>query len=88
MNLEEYTKEDLQEELNKREEKIRETIPVPLKFERKNYAKLGEVCREHLAQIKAIEFTGPDDEHEIYRAAMKAEFGEDVFIWIDNQMIS
>jgi hypothetical protein len=49
-----------------------------------HYYKLINICEEYINNIAEGNHVGSDDEHFVFEEAIKAVYGKDIFIWINN----
>ena len=79
MNIKKYTAEELQKELNRRE-----NMAAPQPVEEPDLTKLKEAAAEYIEAV--VDGTSVDSDlgHYIYEAAMEAIYGDEVFTWIND----
>ncbi len=79
MSLNNYSKEDLQQELNNREQR-KQNAPQP--FEEPDYSKANDLVVKYITEISETG-TGTDITNDVYEAVMEAVYGKDIWNYID-----
>jgi len=85
-DISKFTKEDLQDELERRE--VQEMIddkPIPLEEWNRDFSKVRKACETHIQELMNGE-VDTDAEHYIYETAMEAFYGKDVWDWVNKML--
>ena len=89
MDISKFTKEDLQEELKRREEQKNEDKPFPLTDLKScawlDWSKCQKACEVHIQEL-ADGKVDTDAEHWIYETAMEAVYGKEVWDWVNKML--
>lgn len=83
--LTDYTKEQLEKEIKRREEQKNKPFPLTdlASCNEIDYSKVKKACEVHIQNL-ADGNQERDDEHWIYEAAMEAVYGKDVWSWVNS----
>lgn len=77
--LNEYGKEELLAELERREKAER---PKPLPPEDMDFSSAISNCEEYIEQLAESQYVDEDTRHYIFEATMGAVYGRDVWKWV------
>jgi len=83
--LNEYTNEDLQEELERRGKATAE-LEKPQQLETFDLTPLMKICSDYIDFVATDYHDDSDWDHYIYETAIEALYGKDVWDWIREQM--
>jgi len=84
-NIEAISDEELQAELNRREEEKRKS-EKPQQLAIVDPDPLRKMCQEYIDELDKSGYVDDDFDHYIYEAAMTMVFGKDVWMWINKQL--
>lgn len=76
--------EDLQAELDRREENRRKKA-IPQQLSSPDFIPLQEICQNYIDELAAGCRPDDDCEHYVFEAAIECCFGKDVWNWINRQ---
>ena len=79
-NLEQFSTDELEEELRRREEEEK-----PKQIAAPDLTKLRKICQEYIDSLARDKYVDGDLDHYIFEAAMETVFGKNVWDWINDQ---
>ncbi len=87
MSLGEYSIDELEAEIARREEPIPTPLPTPLPTP--EWESLRNLCIGHVEEVAEDPYAYDDDDidHYIYEAAMEAVYGSDIWKWMNKQVL-
>lgn len=86
MELSEYSAEELQSELKRRNEFVESPVqePLPQPMNNPSYDLLHTMCVDYVKSV-AEDKVDDDHSHYIFEAAIEAVYGKDIWDWINKK---